>query len=456
MNIRIWIVLAFFFCRGAQASGLDDPFSTENMTAASPCSFTYDGHGALSLADVVERALCNNPQTRAAWANARVQAAQVGVAESAYLPTLNANIASSETRNSSILDRLQGASSSFFSQTGTTLSLSYLLYDFGARNANLENARQTLVALNETRDATIQSVFLSAVQAYYGLFANQASVDSALLSEKSSLEGLNAASTRRKIGTATLADELQAKTAYQQAVLNRVTAQGNEKTAEGVLANTMGMDADHPLEILPPGISPDEHFERDLKRLIDEAKRARPDLKAAEAQLAAAKASVDAAAASGMPTITLNVGQNYTHSSIYDPYRSTSFGVTVNMPLFTGFNTTYQIRAAQAQVEASSASRDKIAMQVSLDVWKAYQTLVTATDALKSTSVLLQSATESEKLQMGRYKAGVGLITDLLTAEAALANARQQRVQAIYNWQMDKAALAQAVGVLTEIPKKAE
>ncbi|HQT25157.1 MAG TPA: TolC family protein [Burkholderiales bacterium] len=456
MNIRIWLVGAFFLCNGALASGLNDPFSTESMTSASPCSFTYEGHGALSLADVVEHALCNNPQTRVAWANARAQAAQVGIAESAYLPTLNASINSTENRNSSILSRLQGASSSFFSQTGTTLSLSYLLYDFGARNANLESARETLIALNETRDATIQSVFLSAVQAYYGLFANQASVGSALESEKSSLEGLNAASTRRRIGTATLADELQAKTAYQQAVLNRITAQGNEKTAEGVLANTMGMDADHPLEILPPRSMPDEHFEGDLKRLIDEAKHSRPDLKAAEAQLAAAKASVDAAAASGMPTIKLNVGQNYTHSSIYDPYRSTSFGVTVNMPIFTGFNTTYQIRAAEAQAEASSAARDKIAMQVSLDVWKAYQTLATATNALKSTSVLLESATQSEQVAMGRYKAGVGLITDLLTAEAALASARQQRVQAMYNWQMDKAALAQAVGVLNEIPKKDE
>src|SRR5690606_4813126 len=45
-----------------------------------------DYGSALTLADVVNSALCNNPQTREAWASARQQAAQLGIARSAYLP----------------------------------------------------------------------------------------------------------------------------------------------------------------------------------------------------------------------------------------------------------------------------------------------------------------------------------------------------------------------------------
>lgn len=455
MKFRIWFICGLLACQGAEASGLADPFSTEEMTAA-PCSFSDQGKGPLALVDVVERALCNNPQTRAAWATAKAQAAQVGIAKSAYLPTLSASVNSSENRNSSILSRIQGAGNSAYSQTSTTFSLSYLLYDFGARRAALDNAKDTLAALNATRDATIQNVFLAALQAYYQLFASRASVDSAMESEKSSLESYNAAESRYKIGTATLADALQAKTAYAQATLNRITAQGSEKTAEGVLANAMGLDANRPFEILPPGSAPEEHFERDIGRLIDEAKASRPDLKAAQAQLAAAKASVDAAEASGMPTVTLSAGRNFTHSSIYDPYRSNSLGLNLNIPIFSGFSTTYQIRQAESNVEASNANLDKIARQVSLDVWKAYYALLTATETLKSAQSLLESAAQSERVALGRYKAGVGTIVDLLTAEVALASARQQRVQATYNWQIGKATLAQAAGKLDEIPKKVE
>ena len=42
----------------------------------------------LSLVDVTEAALCNNPQTREVYANARVQAAQVGVARSLFFPSV--------------------------------------------------------------------------------------------------------------------------------------------------------------------------------------------------------------------------------------------------------------------------------------------------------------------------------------------------------------------------------
>lgn len=456
MNIKIPICMAFF-CHVACASGLSDPFSTADMTASSQCSFTEIENAPYTLSDVIERALCNNPQTRAAWANARAQAAQVGVAKSAYLPTLSASISTTENKNSSFLSRLQGAGSSIYSQTGTNFTLNYLLYDFGARRATLDNARQTLIALNATRDATIQSVFLAALQAYYQLFAAQATVDSALESEKSSLESLDAATTRYKVGSAAAADALQARTAHAQAVLNRITAQGNARIAQGVLANAMGLDADHSIKIAPPAsLAPDDEFEKTVSLLIGEARQARPDLRAAAAKLEAAKANVKVVEASGMPSISLSASQNYTHSSVSDPYRSTQVGVNINFPIFTGFNTTYRTRVAQAQVDASAAELDKIAMQVSLDVWRAYQTMTTATETLKSTQALLDSATQSEKVALGRYKAGAGTLADLLTAQSALASARQQRVQAQYTWQIDKATLAQAMGVLNEIPEKSE
>ena len=58
------------------------------------------------------------------------------------------------------------------------------------------------------------------------------------------------------------------------------------------------------------------------------------------------------------------------------------------------------------------------------------------------------SFSESERVALGRYKAGAGSILDLVTAQSALASARQQQVQALYGWYIAKAALAQALGQL--------
>lgn len=436
-----------------------DPYSTDGLVAASnaasvrkplllsPCDVAPIGKSPLVLADVVEHALCNNPQTREAWANARFQAAQVGVGGAAYLPSVS--LVAGDT-----LSWLDGGASSARASSGAnqlsaTASLSYLLYDFGARDAALENAKQILAALNASQDATLQSVFLAAVQGYYQLFATQAAVASAMAAEQSALESYNAATARYKIGSGTPADKLQAQTAHSQAVLNRIQAEGDVWSAQGVLANSMGLDANRAFEIIPPSLRlPDARFEGDIAGLIEEARRLRPDLAAASAQVNAAKANTQAVKASGMPTIALTTNLNRTHSSIADPVGSAALGVAINFPLFTGYSTTYRIRAAQQQEEARLAQLERLRLQVALDVWKAYQGLVTGTQAVTSSSDLVASASASERVALGRYKAGVGNILDLLTAQTALANARLQNIQALYNWYIAKATLAQAMGQL--------
>jgi outer membrane protein len=79
-------------------------------------------------------------------------------------------------------------------------------------------------------------------------------------------------------------------------------------------------------------------------------------------------------------------------------------------------------------------------------VWQAYHNLSTGAQAVRSSNDLVASATASERLALGRYKAGAGSIIDLVTAQSALASARQQNIQALYNLSIFKAVLAQALG----------
>ena len=60
----------------------------------------------------------------------------------------------------------------------------------------------------------------------------------------------------------------------------------------------------------------------------------------------------------------------------------------------------------------------------------------------------MASASQSEAVALGRYKAGAGNVLDLLNAQSSLANARMQNIQALYDWLTQKAVLAQAIGRL--------
>jgi len=446
-----------------------DPLDTESGITPGPFAFSQDPAGCdrekirkpLTLADVVDLALCNNPQTRELWASARAQAAAVGVNMAAYLPTLSAQAGVS--RSLSVVSGQNVTSNSSSNGRSASLAASYLLYDFGARAANVESAKQLLFAADATRDATLQANFLNAVQAYYSLLSARASVDATKVAEQSARDALEVAQARYEAGVATPADKLQARTALAQATLNVITAQGNERTAEGTLANIMGFDANQPFFLAPfPDTTPNPAVEEDIGKLIEEGRKNRPDLAAADAQIKAAQAQLDASHAANWPTITLNASSGYQNLSgtqnvpgttLINPgtgTRTNSIGVSVNFPLFTGFRNGYLIRSSEEQLAGKAAARDLLANQVALDVWRAYQNLLTNSQAVRTADDLVASATASAQMTLGRYKAGVsGLsIVDVLNAQSALASARQQRVAALYNFLASRMALAQAIGTL--------
>jgi len=443
----------------AALPALSDPFGTRTLTApdqatpwqgpaaASACTRQPTHGQAWTLVDVVNRALCSNPQTRQAWANARARAAQLGVNKSKYLPSVTI------TGNASRSHSTTG-SGGFFqvpvqNQFNPTFTVNYLLFDFGARSASVDNARQTLRAADWTHDATLQNVMLAAVQAYYQTFSTEQAARAAAASEKSAKEAYDAARYRKQVGAAALADVLQARTAWSQAVLNRQKAQGQARIAEGRLANVLGLEADARVSLASPALhAPSAAETRNVHRLIEAAKAARPDLAAAEAQVKASRANVRQAKANGLPTFNLFARSGYNYSSAFANSNDWAVGLSLNVPLFTGFADTYRIHAAEEQLASQQAARDQLAQQVTLDVWNAYQNLRTARDTYTTSVDVLASATQAEKVALGRYKAGVGSILDLLNAEASLANARLQHVQAQYDWYTSRAALAQAMGRL--------
>jgi outer membrane protein len=418
-------------------------FPTGYRGADSPCS-NIDLTRPITLAEVADTSLCNNPQTREVWSSARVQAAQLGIAKSAYLPSLSDNV------SGNLNDAHPESSSRSYPYTNLSNNLvaSYLLYDFGNRNATLENARQLLLSASASQSSTVQSVLLSATVAFYQTQANIAALDAAREAERASEESFKAAEARYKAGVSTPADKLQAQTAYAQLTLTRITSEGNLQTAYGNLSNVMGLPANQKITLATNAINPPLSILDDVNMLIEQAGARRPDLIASEAQLKAAQANIDASKAAAKPTISVSVLNNLQDGSSLDSSNNTTLGISVAIPLFGGYAPTYRIRAAEATADLRAAQRDRLRLQISLDVWTAYQSLRTALESVTATKTLLESAEQSYRVALGRYKAGVGNIIDTLNAQSALASARQQKIQAALNSNIARATLAQSMGAL--------
>ena len=404
-----------------------------------PCS-TKNYDKPLSLVDVTEAALCNNPQTREVYANARVQAAQVGVARSLFFPSVTDTLSATENKNRT----------TNYSNATNRIVASYLLYDFGSRDANLENANELLRAASATQNATVQTVLLAAVNAFYQVHATRAVLNASIDSERLYQESFKSAEAKYIAGVATPADKLQAQTSFANATLTKLKNEGALKIAYGNLANIMGVPAninfqmaDSQLDVIP------ELVDQDIEALIEQARIQRPDLIASEAQLKASLAKIEAVKADAKPKVRIDASNQYDENLLGQTSQNTSqIGIFLSIPLFEGYKPTYLIRSAEATAELNASKRDQLKLQVSLDVWTAYQNLKTANESITASNVLVLSAEESSRVALGRYKEGVGNIIDTLNAQNALANAKQQKIQSVLNWNIARTTLAQSIGVL--------
>jgi outer membrane protein TolC len=130
-----------------------------------------------------------------------------------------------------------------------------------------------------------------------------------------------------------------------------------------------------------------------------------------------------------------------------DP-RNLNIGLSVNIPLFLGYQNTYRIRAARDSVDRSSAARDRLRNDISLEVWRSWQDVRTQGQAVQTAGDLVRSATESHEMALGRYRSGVGSVLDLLTAQTSLLQAAVQQIQTRLRLNVSKLALARAIGTL--------
>jgi outer membrane protein len=405
----------------------------------------------LGLADVIDIALRNNTATSAAWADARSAAASYGAAKGQYYPTIVVNGTATTIHRTVPAAGQQAVKQQFY---GPALTLSWLLFDFGARSGSVGVARAALLAADWTHNATLQSVVLAVEQAYFLYMGTKALVDAQQTTLAEAQTNLEAAEQRRRVGLATIADVLQARTALSQARLALESTQGELQTTRGALALSMGLPANVPYDIevrpdttLPLGIL------EGVDTLIARAVRERPDLAAQRALVEQARSRVSVARSQALPTLSLggNAGQTY---FINPPAGSATSGnsytatLTLSIPLFSGWSQIYNVKAASAAADAAARRAQGFEQQVVYEVFNTYYALRTATQQVHTSRDLLTSATESEQVALGRYKAGAGSLLDLLTAQAALASARAQAIQVRFSWNTALAQLAHDVGIL--------
>ena len=410
----------------------------------------------MKLIELVDLALQNNPSTQQAWNQALAAKARVGEAQSAWYPTVTVEQDFDTTRVVSkrpLQSQNQG-------DIGANMKLTYMLLDFGGRSAKVEQAFQTLLVTNFQFNQTFQNLLLNVASAYFNYFSAVALLDAAGMDVKDAKAALDATSQKFSAGIQAKVDVLQATATYQKMLYELESAKGSLKTAEGDLAKVLGFPAGTPLNIRLP--QKDVEFKvgsKDVGQLIEEGLDKRPDIAAERASLAAKIAAIQAARSDLWPTLNAQgTGSNDwykyfgRHGLNYDTQHDYGYGagVSVNWPVFEGFDTVSRIKAAKADADAEFEILRQKELDATADVWDAYYNFVTATQKLVASKAYLDASQGSYDLSMDGYKSGIKSILDVLNAESDLSDARSQVIKSQKELYTSFAQVAFATGTINE------
>lgn len=229
-----------------------------------------------SLAELIDIAEQNNPETRVSWEQAKENAAQLGIARSALYPTLAAMASASANRYSLFFGKFYREDVELFP---ATLNLSYTLVDFGARATRIDAAEANLLAADLVFNDTHRKVVFDVTQAYYQLLdakGHEAAAE-ATLSDAGTLQA--ALEDRLSRGLATLPDVLEARAVTAQAEYELASVQGQETVSRAILASVLGIDGRSSFDIEDISANvPASVLDEPVQNLVQLAFAQRPDL----------------------------------------------------------------------------------------------------------------------------------------------------------------------------------
>lgn len=411
-----------------------------------------DSARKISLYEAIRMAQQNSPQAIQAEGTERTSKAARVSAIGAILPsaTLSAGrviqFGGGQTRINQNGEQVAITSAP---TNSTGLSLGMTLFDGGQRLYDLRTAKFNIVAAEANRVAVKYNVALQVKQQYYAVLAAIESRDAAELQMAQAQEQFKTSVAKVRAGVATRSDSLRGVVQIGNAQLALITAQTNKEAADAALTRLVGSEV--PVTVDPASIQENMAALPDSAELAALAKRG-PAVEQAQAVVDAAEEARKASKATYLPSLSANYSR--TGSGIDprfglgpDPFSYNGrLSFSLSYPVFNNFLREEQVvRARVAEVNAQAALRDsQLAAQQSLTQYIGALRGASQRVAVQVASVA--AAEEDVRVQQQRYNIGASVLLDLITSQAALAQAEQALIQARYDYRIARAQLEALIG----------
>jgi outer membrane protein TolC len=187
---------------------------------------------------------------------------------------------------------------------------------------------------------------------------------------------------------------------------------------------------------------------------IENALKNRPELKESDANIKNLEWGLTLAKLQRWPKLTaeynddVDLGGYLRERENFKNFRSWSAIAALTFPLFDGGASKRQVQKVQMQLEQLRVNSNESERNIALEVHQSYLNLKRAEKALDISQKQVRNAQLSLEVINGRFEQGMGILLELLDAQATYAQALTNQVRTFYDYKVAKSALQRAMGEL--------
>ncbi len=394
----------------------------------------------LTLKDSIAAAVSNNPALKMADADKDRAAWGVDEATAGRWPTLSLSSTYSRQPGTSYAPASDGVSNS--------LRLNWQLYNGGRTEELVDQAEEGLKSAELGVAKAEQQVRLDAATAYFAVLQNKNLVTVNEESVKNLEQHLKTAQAKFNVGLVAKADILRSEVELANAEQNLIKSRNNYELALASLKNVMGVDQVD--DIVLTDALKYEQYDKSLDDSIALAREKRPEIRQAEAGVNMADSGVKVAESGNLPTVNFGASKGWSDSAFPENSGDWTVSLAANWNVFDAGVTKAKVRQAGASLSKAKEQSRQTTDAVELEVRQQYLSMQEAEKRLDTTEVAIAKAEEDLGIAREKYDAGVGTNIDVIDAQLALAQARTNYYQALYDFNVSKAKLTRATGLAVE------
>ena len=429
--IRIAVPLFALASFGPSAGAADN--------AAVPPTPSSKGSVAWSLADVTSTALKNHPLILQSDADIAAAVARKGQAQSAWYPSVNLSTGYSRVRSLNTSTNQSVTTPNEFARG----DLDWMLYDFGRTGASVDRADANAAVVRENAATTREDVAFVATVAFYNVLRAEKTVEFQRENLRQQEALHRQASAFYEAGVRAKIDVVRAEANLYDARAQLSQAENGFRVARITLLQRIGVDG--PADFRLSGDLPEFSLPGTLPDWVAEAERNRPELRALVEKERAATESLRLARAGYLPFLVGSAGYGYGAEEV-PLQQNYGLAVTLNYPLFSGFQTREQTKEALATISSTQYEFIETKRRVRLEVEVSAFGVQEAQERLSARKKQRDASEENLRLATARYEVGAGDIIEMTDAQAQMVRSETDTINTAFDFAVSHASLLRAMG----------